>query len=44
MSEPQWIHGDPTALSLYACSDCDEKECECSDDSGLPDRMWGDED
>ena len=44
MSEPQWIHGDPTALSLYACSVCDATDCSCNDDSGTPDRMWGDDD
>jgi hypothetical protein len=38
MSEPQWIHGDPIALSLFSCEDCDKVECTCGEPD--PDRMY----
>ena len=38
MSEPQWLHGDPAALSLYSCAECDETECKCGEED--PDRMY----
>ena len=44
MSEPMYLQGDDFALDLNPCSGCDEKECVCDeDDSGLPDRMWEDD-
>ena len=45
MADPQYLDGDSVARSLYACSQCDAVECDCTpDDSGTPDRMWEDED
>lgn len=38
MSEPQWIHGDPIALSLNNCENCDNAECSCGEPD--PDTMY----
>ena len=44
MSEPQYLAGDDAARSLYACSQCDSVECDCTpDDSKQSDRMSIDE-
>jgi hypothetical protein len=38
MAEPQWIYGDPAALNIYSCDNCDNAECNCGEED--PDRMY----
>jgi hypothetical protein len=38
MAEPQYLQGDPAALSMYSCDKCDESDCVCYEED--PDRLY----
>lgn len=38
MAGPRWLQGDPAALSVFTCAECDKKECRCGEED--PDRMY----